>query len=279
MNLIEYKQFAESIALANEIVDMRLQLNMCLTEVFFGGVFANAAISQDVAFDDLGAFLASASTSVLETIASGTIGSMPSSSSPMKASAVAQRSKAKTQPAVTCRLNYSCLVCVYCDTPGNIEHLNIKVHPYVPVTMDRKVLYLCEPCLNNWHSYRQEASRLRLLVLPGEYNEEVCCVCSDSPSQLVLCSSCPRSYCAPCLSKLLTQKQSADMITNEHWRCLCCAHSDQAFRGFTSALNLTIASQKCPLPLGLSDPTPASTGNSNNNSTVMVTAATVTAQF
>jgi hypothetical protein len=262
INTFQYKQFMEAVSLTKEIVDMRLQLNMCLREVFSDGVFANHAIPEDAPFDDLSTtFLATASSTILETIGNDTAaaGAIPGLSSPIAMSSVSSSSSSKVKPqsvAKSCRLNYSCLACVYCDTPGNLEQLNLTVHPFVPVSIDGNVLYFCEPCRSSWFSFRQAAARLELLVLAGEYNEEVCCVCSDSPTELVLCSACPRSYCNSCLTKLLTPKQSADMLTNENWRCLCCAHSEQTFRGFARTLNLSISTQKSEFPLNLQDSAP-----------------------
>ena len=247
MNIIEYEQFAEALSLSKEIINMKQQLNMCLRECFLDGVFTNADIPpEDISFNNLSTFLANASASVQEIIVNDT-----TTTSPSKAAAITHRSshgKEKSMSAVAAvRLNYSHMACVYCDTPGNFEQ--IQVHPYVPVTMDKQVLFLCKPCRKNWVSYRQTAACLHQLVLPGEFNEEVCSVCSDSPSELVLCSSCPRSFCTLCLTKLLTQKQSDDMVVNENWRCLCCVHPVEAFRGFASTLRLSISTQNCALPL------------------------------
>lgn len=260
---MDYIQFIEAISLSKEIVNMKLQLNMCLRDVFCDGMVAHLNKSEQLNVENIGSFIASASASALKTLDNGNVlensvvideaPSRKASGSVTKAqrrSLSEAKSKSSKSTVPTPRLNYgSSLTCVYCDKPGSIENLELQVHPYVPVTMDRKVLYLCVSCHFNWLSYRQEASRLKLLVLAGEYSEEVCAICSDSPPELVLCSACPRSYCNPCLLKLLTPKQSMDMATNEQWRCLCCVHSETDFCRYTSSLNLTISSQTSSLSL------------------------------
>lgn len=290
MNMCEFHQFAEALSLSKEIVDLKLQLNMCLRECFFDGVYANADIPENMPFDNLNAFLSSSSASVLETIACMSSGHVQGSAMMTKATATSSKASfitpKRSSSSTSRRLNYSNVVCIYCDTPGTFEPVNIHVHPYVPVTMDNKVLFLCVPCRTNWLSYRQQAAELQQLVLPGEFNEEVCCVCSDSPSRLVLCSTCPRSYCSPCLSKLLTQKQSADMSTNENWQCLCCVHSEKDFRSYTSSLNLSISSQKSVPPLydllppsafsSTTLPAPCPTAASTSKETVFLSSTSTT---
>mmetsp|Transcript_23716 Transcript_23716/g.40363 ORF Transcript_23716/g.40363 Transcript_23716/m.40363 type:complete len:774 (+) Transcript_23716:195-2516(+) len=260
---MDYTQFVEAMTLSKEIVHMKLQLNMCLREVFCDGVMSDESMPDDFNINKLDSLLAEASACVIASLDKGPSTTDPPPKKAVKAvkavkakdsssqKAAISTNKDPSQPeASTSRLNYcSSLTCVYCDKPGSLELSQLQVHPYVPVTMDRKVLYFCEDCHDNWLKFRHDASRLKLLVLAGEYNEEVCAVCSDSPAELVLCSSCPRSYCYPCLLKLLTPKQSAEMATNEYWKCLCCVHSKKDFGRFTKALNLTISSQNCPLPL------------------------------
>ena len=56
-------------------------------------------------------------------------------------------------------------------------------------------------------------------------NEEICSFCSDTPMQLVLCSSCPRSFCHDCLRKVLNEKELSDVLNDDDgndWNCMAC---------------------------------------------------------
>ena len=78
-------------------------------------------------------------------------------------------------------------------------------HPYCVADFRLTHLYLCTKCSENWHMYRKNAENGKYLILEGEENEEICSVCADYPndSQLVMCATCPRSYCNTCLGKIL----------------------------------------------------------------------------
>ena len=255
---VDYKQFSEALHLVQEIVNMKLHLNMCIREVFVDGIHAEEESCQAITIPkNLHEMLKKTSSTVLkEFMNDDNINNKESNESNLLSPK--EMKKKKDKKLKINELNFSVFSCVYCDFPGDLKQPNIRVHPYVPVTMDRKVLYLCETCIKNWFTFRKQATELKLLVLPGEYNEEICCICSDSPSELVLCSSCPRSYCLPCLNKILTQKQNQDMSTDENWKCLCCVHSDQLFKEFAKSLNLTISSSKCNLLLNSLDIEPTS---------------------
>lgn len=73
------------------------------------------------------------------------------------------------------------------------------------------------------------------LILPGETNEELCAVCSVTPRELLLCTSCPRSYCHSCVNRLhnaaeiqeIVKESNALMNANgelmkDEWRCSFC---------------------------------------------------------
>jgi len=61
-------------------------------------------------------------------------------------------------------------------------------------------------------------------MVEGEINEEICAICSDIPeSDLVLCSTCPKSYCNPCLMRCLRSSDIDDMNSSEDWTCMVCA--------------------------------------------------------
>lgn len=47
-------------------------------------------------------------------------------------------------------------------------------------------------------------------------------MCSQSPPTIVLCSSCVRSYCNPCLQKIVRKAEFKAMNKNEDWNCMDC---------------------------------------------------------
>lgn len=106
--------------------------------------------------------------------------------------------------------------CFYCN--NEFQDLavtdDLYVHPYVPSVFDGAPILMCITCLQNWKEYRDTAQYENELILPDEVNEELCCLCSDSPETLTLCSSCPRSYCNGCLLKILPKKDYQRRIEN-----------------------------------------------------------------
>lgn len=116
--------------------------------------------------------------------------------------------------------------CFYCK--NEYENLGLTndlyIHPYVPIKFDGLPVLMCITCLQNWKEYRDTAQYENELILPGEINEEICCLCSDSPETLTLCSSCPRSYCNTCLLKILNKKEYTKRIQNSdpNWKCMAC---------------------------------------------------------
>jgi hypothetical protein len=121
------------------------------------------------------------------------------------------------------------LVCFYCSAT-NVEQTedSFFIHPYVPVNYERSPLLMCVHCLENWKVFREEASQVNELILPGENNEEICCLCSDCPKKLTLCCSCQRSFCLNCLKKVLTPAEYKTMIAEKgkenDWKCMCCSN-------------------------------------------------------
>lgn len=117
------------------------------------------------------------------------------------------------------------VVCVFCDVTkiGNRE-LDFLVHPYVPKYSSGRHIFMCGICVENWKEYRETAEHEGQLILPGEINEEICAICSDTPSTLVMCGQCPRSFCDNCLLRTLTHQEYGDLKTQEDadWVCMCC---------------------------------------------------------
>ena len=72
--------------------------------------------------------------------------------------------------------------CVFChvDKLSNRDS-NFVIHPYVSKSFRNKSIYMCLSCIETWHIYRQTAQEENTLMLPGENNEELCAICSDTP--------------------------------------------------------------------------------------------------
>eukprot|EP01035_Chromulina_nebulosa_P019190 gene19190-25036_t len=96
------------------------------------------------------------------------------------------------------------------------------IHPYVPKDYDNTPLYLCIICANNWKDYRDKAEIENSLLLPDEVNEEICSFCSDLPTEIILCSKCPKSYCQACLKRVLSTAAFNKLLKDNDWKCMSC---------------------------------------------------------
>jgi hypothetical protein len=116
------------------------------------------------------------------------------------------------------------VACVFCDTKKYNTDVEFLVHPHVPKNSSGKNIYMCAVCLENWKEFREIAEHEDQLILPGEVNEEICAICSDTPSTLVLCGDCQRSFCNTCLQRIITPKEQNELISNPDadWMCVCC---------------------------------------------------------
>ena len=94
--------------------------------------------------------------------------------------------------------------CIFCQTEKrNAPSVDYFIHPYVPSNSSGESIAMCDHCLMEWQRYRQAASQRNELILEGEENEEICAVCSDTPTEIVMCSACLRSFCNSCLVQVL----------------------------------------------------------------------------
>jgi hypothetical protein len=119
------------------------------------------------------------------------------------------------------------LSCVFCDTIANDSSSLFVLHPYVPKSFDNEAIYLCSNCIENWKNHREQAEKNNLLILENEVNEELCAICADTPSELVMCSNCPRSYCNACLIRVIKtiQLQELKNDNDSDWTCMCCRNN------------------------------------------------------
>lgn len=139
---------------------------------------------------------------------------------------MANRLPRQNKPAIDANMiHLSEVVCVFCAAAKLVlKDLDFIIHPNVPKTSSGKSNYMCSVCIENWKEYREIAEHEGQLVLPGEVNEEICAICSDTPSTLVLCGACPRSFCNNCLTRILTPAEYAELMRNDDvdWICVCC---------------------------------------------------------
>jgi hypothetical protein len=169
------------------------------------------------------------------------------------------------------------LVCFYCSAT-NVEQTedSFFIHPYVPVNYERSPLLMCVHCLENWKAFREEASKVNELILPGENNEEICCLCSDCPKKLTLCGSCQRSFCLNCVKKVLTPTEYKTMISEKgrenDWKCMCCSNQTSvhpplgrdAWRLWNSSPDKTAVASSSSSLTGKKSPSKQSKNSKNN---------------
>ena len=122
-----------------------------------------------------------------------------------------------------------CPFCIYCGNspprPTRPSYAPLVVHPSVPTTIKGRPVYLCQRCLAAYRYYREEAANCGELVPEGQKNEEICCVCSETPNELTICSAanCRRSYCELCLRSLFSREDLKKMESMEDWMCVPCS--------------------------------------------------------
>jgi hypothetical protein len=114
-----------------------------------------------------------------------------------------------------------CFFCQMGEKKYREDHLT--GHPYVSCDFKGAPIFMCLKCVSAWKMYRDAAKEADELLLPGEINEELCALCSSLPDTLVMCASCPRSYCECCLSIVIGQTEFRKMKTEEDWTCMECA--------------------------------------------------------
>ena len=103
--------------------------------------------------------------------------------------------------------------CIFCQVEKrNAPTVDYFIHPYVPSNSAGDSIAMCDHCLIEWQRYRQAAAQRNELILEGEENEEICAICSDTPTEIVMCSACVRSFCNSCLAQVISELLNA--LTN-----------------------------------------------------------------
>jgi hypothetical protein len=92
--------------------------------------------------------------------------------------------------------------CIFCLTEKRNSNADYYIHPYVPLSYAGDALAMCDACLGEWQHHRKSATERCELILEGEENEEICAVCSDTHIEIIMCSSCVRSFCNSCLRQV-----------------------------------------------------------------------------
>lgn len=210
----EYSHFIEGLKLYETIQNIYLDLNIFYRDLYSQGYRCHSPIEK-INIHEFHKYIMEASKVSLLTPPPPSI---PSPSTPVASPNGITSVKQLNQ----IKLFFHQTKCIYCDKKSNNPKSELKFHPYIPIDNQMNVLYLCLECYDNYVLFRKNAVNQKLLILPGEVNEEICACCSDSPSELILCSSCPRSYCDPCLLRILSQDGYSQMKSQSNWKCMYC---------------------------------------------------------
>ena len=206
------KLFQAAIAICNDIVHLSLRLNISLRDCFYSGIRCGGSLPSSIDHK--------AALSSLYTIMAGDLAKFrpatATTSSNSGAAVTATRKPVRTAPKK----------CFFCQIGAKkYRQDNLMEHPYVPLDFKGAEIMMCKKCISAWKYYRDSANQMKELILVGESNEELCALCSSLPDTLVLCATCPRSYCETCLSLVIGQAEFKKMKAQEDWRCMVCTVS------------------------------------------------------
>ena len=229
----EYELLKEAIAECRMLAEYTLRLQSLAKDVYYAGMYSQLGLDSDLLLDEEFRKLRPA-TEVPSSSSSSSSSQVTGKSSANNPSASIRshslpRTSAGTQKVIQLTSSeYDNIECCYYNC--NAHHaLNSDdermyfLHPYVPTNFQQEDLFICSLCLTNWREYREKAKNDGELVLEGEFNEELCAVCSDTPQNLIMCASCPRSFCGGCLDRLLTDDERATLQESDEWECMCCS--------------------------------------------------------
>ena len=119
----------------------------------------------------------------------------------------------------------TCFLCqLYGPVPGKKKCEIIIEHPSMPIRCNRLKLFIGLECFSVWMEHRHKAEFEETLVDETDGKEEICCICSCRPDQVIVCDLCPRSFCHVCLESLLGAKQCKFMRRSKDWICPCCKY-------------------------------------------------------
>ena len=212
---VEFSVLTQAREDCQAICDMKLRLNSILRDSYYSGIYSNLDPDAKLILGD--------EIDRMKKENPGVFFSSLLNARLMRQDTLNSSHTTKNEDSTAIAL--ADVQCVFCDAPKLIyKELDFLIHPNVPTTSDGKNIYMCSICIENWKEYREIAEHEDQLVLEGEINEEICAICSDTPSTLVLCGNCPRSYCNNCLQRILTTKELNELNMNPDadWLCMCC---------------------------------------------------------
>lgn len=215
----EYEVFMEAKTECESVCDLKLRLNSLLRDVYFSGLYSTLKTDHKMKIkDEVEKLKIEAPNLFFSTL-------------PDRMDSAAEIEKERH----SVESHASKAVCAFCfKVRATEKDLAFAIHPYVPKNFQGQTIYMCNTCVENWKEYRDAADHHHLLVLENEVNEEVCAVCSDTPDTLVLCSSCPRSFCHTCLLKILSKNDHKALTAEDaDWQCMCCANGIDALPPMT----------------------------------------------
>lgn len=197
------------------ICDLKLRLNSLLRDAYYSGVYSNLDPDAKINLNDEMDRLKRENPAVHFSALLNTQDSKPTNNSIHKV-------YRETSDENTVRLSE--VSCVFCDSAKLMfKDLEFVLHPNVSQNSANRPVFMCGVCIENWKEFRENAEHEGQLVLPGEVNEEICAVCSDTPESLVLCGECPRSFCQNCLQHLLSPSELQEVNkSDDDWVCVCC---------------------------------------------------------
>ena len=98
-------------------------------------------------------------------------------------------------------------------------------HPFVSRNIRNQPIHICLDCVSNWRKFREDCCKSGVLQQDNETNEDICALCSDSPDEIIMCLSCPRSFCHNCIRAVVTANEYKEIDADDEWRCMICINN------------------------------------------------------
>ena len=232
----EYELLKETIVECRMLAEYTLRLQSLAKDVYYAGMYSQLGLDSDLLLDEEFRKL----RPMTEAPSSSSSQAMSRSSANSSSAAAVRFDKTQeshhrrtttsgTQKIIQLTSSQSDnVMCCYYNCNAHLssdddDDRQYYLHPYVPKNFQREEMFMCFLCISNWREFREKAKQDNELVLPNEFNEELCAVCSDTPQNLVMCASCPRSFCGGCLTRLLTDDEQDALQESDEWECMCCA--------------------------------------------------------
>lgn len=170
----DYSIFNEAVLECRMLSEITLRLGALARDVYFAGVYSSQLVEND------SILLSEELHRMRQQQSSSAFNIFQLSSDRLEGQETDDESENDLHdvskiPTAVQQHNISDMKCVFCGVQKMMEmSKDFAVHPYVPLTFDKKNIYMCIPCLENWRQYRKKATVENLLVLEDEVNEELC---------------------------------------------------------------------------------------------------------